>query len=595
MTSLAVYFLGAFTASVLLTPLCRLIARRLGLVAKPRRDRWHDKPTALFGGVAIAVPVLGIGATIRPLDDIGLLLACGGAIAFFGLLDDFFSLKPTAKLVTQITIASALLFFGYSLKWTGSPAMDAMLTVFWIVGITNAFNLLDNMDGLCAGIAAIASLTLLAGLLFSNGVDAHALYVAALAGACLGFLVYNFNPASIFMGDAGSLFLGLNLAMLTLIMPAGGSGISGLLSIIAVPALLMLVPIFDTTLVTLARLLAGRRPSQGGRDHASHRLVAIGLSQRGAVATLWGLAAAAGGIGLSFRMYDSSTAVLLTALYVIAMVIFGVYLGRIRVYEEEPAARTRQQITPLVADFMYKRRVAEVLLDLCLVPLAYYAAYRLRFEGIMFDENLVYFIQSLPVVLACQLVALYFCGAYQTTWRHFGLMDAVGFARGVVLGTVAAELVLLYAYRFHAYSRAVFLIYAGVLLFMLVASRGSFRLMGEFARRTQSGGRRFVVYGIGPASLATIRDAFGPNESLRMIGFIDDDPQQRRIRVGGYAVIGGLETLLALIETNAVDCVVLNAPLIAVDRLRMLEAACQARGVLLLRLNVNLKPVSAVS
>lgn len=594
MISLALYFFGALAGSLLLTPLCRLVARRLGLVAKPQLDRWHQRPTALFGGVAIAVPVLALALTLRPLNDVALLVACGFAIALFGLIDDIYSLKPTGKLVVQITIASVLLFFGYSLKWTGMP-LDAILTVFWVVGITNAFNLLDNMDGLCAGIAAIASATLLAGLLFANGIDAHALYVAALTGACLGFLVYNFNPASIFMGDTGSLFLGLNLAMLTLVIPASGTGVPGLLSIIAVPALVMLIPIFDTTLVTAARMLAGRRPSQGGRDHASHRLVAIGLSQRGAVATLWGLAAASGGIGLSFRLYDLSTAVLLAALFVLAMAIFGVYLGRIHVYDDAPPSATRDHVTPIVAEFMYKRRVAELLLDLCLVPLAYYAAYRLRFEGTMFDDNIVYLIQSLPVVLACQLIALQLSGAYRTTWRHFGLMDAVSFGRGVVIGTVAAELILLYAYRFHAYSRSVFVIYAGLLFLLLVASRGSFRLLGEFARRSQSGGRRFVVYGTGPASLATIRDAFGPDESFRMVGFIDDDPQQRRTRVGGYPVVGDIATLIALVESKTVDCVVLNTLLIAVDRMALLEAACQQNGVLLLRLDVHLKPVSAAS
>src|SRR5262249_1986144 len=146
--------------------------------------------------------------------------------------------------------------------------------------------------------------------------------------------------------------------------------------------------------------------------------------------------------------------------FVLALVIFAVYLSRIRVYgDAELSTSSTDTFTPLVADFMYKRRVAEVLLDCCLVPLAYYTAYRLRFEGAQFGTNYPLFLQSLPIVLAAQLVALFIVGGYRGAWRHFGMMDAVVFGKGVVLGTVAAQLTILYVYRFQSYSRTVFLIY----------------------------------------------------------------------------------------------------------------------------------------
>ena len=166
-----------------------------------------------------------------------------------------------------------------------------MLTLFWIVGITNGFNLLDNMDGLCAGTDADRRTVPAVGMLHQSGSTPTAAYLAALLGATSGFLVYNVHPASIFMGDTGSLFLGLNLAALTLMHRAGRRrGRAGIVSIVAGPVLLLLIPIFDTTLVTVMRLLSGRRPSQGGRDHSSHRLVAIGLPEPTAVAVLWALA-----------------------------------------------------------------------------------------------------------------------------------------------------------------------------------------------------------------------------------------------------------------------------------------------------------------
>src|SRR5437773_832414 len=209
MFQLIVHFGVALALSLALTPVCRSLSHRFGYVAKPKEDRWHRRPTALFGGVAISIAALALGAFIRPLHDIWPLLVCGGAIALFGFVDDMFSLKPSTKVIAQIVVASALLFFGYRLQWTTSLVGDAMLTLFWIVGITNAFNLLDNMDGLSAGIATIAGVFLLGAIIADGGVTPLALYVGTLIGATVGFLVYNAHPASIFMGDTGSLFLGV--------------------------------------------------------------------------------------------------------------------------------------------------------------------------------------------------------------------------------------------------------------------------------------------------------------------------------------------------------------------------------------------------
>jgi UDP-GlcNAc:undecaprenyl-phosphate GlcNAc-1-phosphate transferase len=596
MTTLAIYFLLSMTSSLALTPLCRLVALRLGFVVKPSIDRWHTRPTALFGGVAIAITVLALGVWIGPDRRLWQLMGCGALMASFGLMDDLMSLKPSTKLIAQITVASLLLFFGYRLQWTSSLIGDAMLTLFWIVGITNAFNLLDNMDGLCAGTALIGGAFLLI-VFVTDGAAASppALYLAALLAATAGFLVYNFHPASIFMGDTGSLFLGLNIAALTLVPDPTTMGRSGLLSVVAVPVLPLLIPIFDTTLVTALRLLSGRRPSQGGRDHMSHRLVAVGLSERRAVTTLWTLAAAGGLISVLIHRRES-WGIIAALTFALAMIIFAVYLARIRVYDEgDLKALEGRAFTPLVANFMYKRRVAEVMLDLCLIPLAYYTAYRLRFEGSLFTTNYQLFLQSLPVVIASQLLALFVVGGYRGTWRHFGMMDAVTFGKGIVLGTAAAQIVILYLYRFESYSRAVFVIDAALLMLILSGSRASFRLVAEFILRRSSIGQRCVIYGTAGASLGTIREAFGADVSLKIVGFIDDDPRHRKMSVSGYSVLGDYAQLLGMIERGDVDCVVLNTPLVSVARLQDLEQRCGAHQIDLLRLQVHLKPLSSAA
>ena len=216
--------------------------------------------------------------------------------------ENILSLKPTTKLVAQIALASVLLLFDYRLHWVQSLTLDLLLTLVWVVGVTNAFNLIDNMDGLCGGVSMIASVALL--LHFSPAVAGsrvwwEARFLAVLLGATGGFLIYNLSPASIFLGDSGSLFLGFSFAALTLSNGVRTASRSDILSIVAAPVLVLLFPIFDTALVTISRWVAGRRATEGGLDHSSHRLVAIGLSERRAVALLWCLAAVGGVLGVA--------------------------------------------------------------------------------------------------------------------------------------------------------------------------------------------------------------------------------------------------------------------------------------------------------
>jgi UDP-GlcNAc:undecaprenyl-phosphate GlcNAc-1-phosphate transferase len=378
----------------------------------------------------------------------------------------------------------------------------------------------------------------------------------------------------------------VNLATLTLVAAPQGAGRSGVLSTVAVPVLLLLIPIFDTTFVTAVRLLSRRRPSQGGRDHASHRLVAIGLSEPRAVATLWILAAGAGVISLLVQQPDPAWPLVAALTLLVAMVIFAVYLARIRTYAEDEFGLLRKgTITPLVTTFMYKRRVAEVLLDFCLIAIAYYSAYRLRFEGPLLAANYPQFMASLPVVLAVQLIALFVFGSYRGTWRHFGMMDAVVTAKGVAAGTIGVELVLLYLFRFDNYSRAVFVIYAALLMLLHTGSRASFRLISEFARRRRDTGQRLIIYGAGAAGSVVVRELTGdPRSPYRMIGFIDDDETKRGSRVQGYPVLDAYRGLVPLIEQGAVDRIVISARAIPAGRVRELERLCAARGVALSRL-----------
>jgi UDP-GlcNAc:undecaprenyl-phosphate GlcNAc-1-phosphate transferase len=580
--SLGLWYAAAVVAAGLAVPLCRSMALRAGYVARPRQDRWHQRTTALFGGVGIAVPTLLLALAGGDLAQTGLLLTGGAVMFVVGLTDDVLPLKPSTKLIAEIALASLFVFYGQVLNWTSVAPVDMLLTVLWLVGVTNAFNLLDNMDGLCAGVAIVAGVALLSGLASRSGAEAEMRYLAIMTGAATGFLIYNIHPASIFMGDAGSLFLGFSLASVTLTAGGAEHDRSRILSIVAAPMLVLLIPIFDTTLVTISRLLSGRKVSQGGRDHSSHRLVAIGLSEASAVRVLWGLAAAAAVAGTLVRRFGDDRVWLLSAIFLLAMVVFAVYLAQVRVYEE-PSALPETGVTPVLVKLMYKRRVAEVLLDVCLVSIAYYAAWRLRFEGVEWNAYFPRMLESFPIALALQMVALFLVGAYRGAWRYFGLMDGVTFAKAVTAGAVSLIVAILYLYRFEHYSRGVFVMYAALLMLLLCGSRASFRLIGEFAHRRRTG-KRLAIYADGHTGSLVLRELLSETrEQYRIVGFFNDDPATYASRLQGYPVLGGEPRLLELIASGGVDVIVLGDDRLDGERLATLRRACIDGEIGLLR------------
>jgi UDP-GlcNAc:undecaprenyl-phosphate/decaprenyl-phosphate GlcNAc-1-phosphate transferase len=585
----------ALALSLAVVPLCGRTARRFGFLARPRADRWHRRPVALFGGVGIATVVFVCALVFGLLWRMPVLIAAAGAMFVVGLVDDVLSLKPATKLVAQLAMASVLVHFGYRLNWVESLTLDALLTLVWVVGLTNAFNLIDNMDGLCGGIALIVGFALLVGMVphsTNTPMFFEARYLAALLGATAGFLVYNFHPASIFMGDSGSLFLGFSFAALTLSAGGHAPGRSDVLAIVAGPVLVLLFPIFDATFVTLSRWTSGRRASHGGADHSSHRLVAIGLSERRAVTLLWLLAATGGVLGIGMHYFGQHWSVVVTAsAFLIAMVLFAAYLAGIRVYQDAEERVRQGTLTPIIVEFVYKRRVAEVLLDFCLVTICYYVAYRMRFEDPDdFLRNFDMFSRSLPVMLGAQMVAFFAVGVYRGMWRHFGMADTIVVARGVFFGVAAAQLIILYAYRFFAYSRTVFVIYAILLLIAVTLSRASFRLVGGFMQRQRRrSGKRVVIYGAGAGGGVVISELLSVGPDVRILGFIDDDPRKAGNRVAGYPVLGGYSALTVLINAASVDGVVISTRRLTAERLNNLQVVCADGNVRLSRLNVGLE------
>ncbi|HVF67286.1 MAG TPA: MraY family glycosyltransferase, partial [Pyrinomonadaceae bacterium] len=348
--------------ALVLTPLVRAVARRRGIVAKPRGDRWHKKPTAMMGGVAIYLAVMLSFLLFVPHTREGwVVVGASTALFFVGLVDDFLHIKPYQKLIGQVLGATAVVYFGLLLPWGWATSVGMAVTIFWLIGITNAINLLDNMDGLAAGVSAIAAVFIAANFA-SNGQTTEAAMLAVFAAALVGFLAFNTNPASVFMGDCGSMFVGFFLSSSALLSASGDRGRSFIV-VIAVPVLILFIPIFDTTLVTVVRKLSGRAASQGGRDHTSHRLVALGLSERRAVWMLYGFAGASGFLAMLVRSFEYHTSIAMVLGFVVVLTLMGVFLAGVKVYDEvEVQAAREKPLVSFLVDLSYKRRIFEVLL-----------------------------------------------------------------------------------------------------------------------------------------------------------------------------------------------------------------------------------------
>jgi UDP-GlcNAc:undecaprenyl-phosphate/decaprenyl-phosphate GlcNAc-1-phosphate transferase len=272
---LIVTIIAAFILVTLLIPVVRTFAIRSGITDRPAEGKVHRLPTPYLGGVAISMTAIGLAVFLRGWSREAAAIAAGAVlIAVVGLIDDIRNLDPRPRLAAEIVAALLAASAGARVHIFGNW-LDWVATVMWLVVITNSFNLLDNMDGAATAIAMVTAGGVLVAAILEEQVLIAGL-ASLLVGACLGFLIYNWNPARIFMGDAGSLFLGYMLAVtaLKLRFPVGRT--SGLVAVVLLtgPAL------FDTTLVVLSRMRAGRKIYIGGTDHTSHRLLRLGLGTR---------------------------------------------------------------------------------------------------------------------------------------------------------------------------------------------------------------------------------------------------------------------------------------------------------------------------
>ena len=595
MTSLLPYlaaFASAFALTYILTPIVRETNRRLGMVDKPGERRINKTPIPRGGGVALMVGVIAsLAAMTLFLTDFSPFGGAAGAgarfwkiaalsvlISLLGLADDKFSLPPKIKLAGQLVIAALAWLWadlGFRTLWPNLPAwLDCVMTVFWIAGAVNAFNLIDGLDGLASGLALIATLGM-GGALCMTGHSGNIFFHCAFAGGLLAFLRYNYHPASVFLGDSGSMFIGFILSVLAL---AAQTPNSFLISI-GVPLLAMGVPIFDTGLAIIRRSIRRQlniRTSSGGKssgevmtadsDHLHHRILrAAASNQRKAAWTLYIIALCCVVVGLVGMTFKSRAGGLWLFAVAAASVVIFKDVARVELFDagrllnsvvRDRAKGSRRKIARLAVPFYVAFDVA------ALVAVFFVCSWAM---------NLPIARATLRVTMPIRVISIFTClvffKAYSTVWSRAMSSNYVRILLACLFGgTIGGGLIYYLPPQFHANNAPMTLLYvstSAVAIAFIRLLRGIVRDTFYAIDCSRLKGRkdvsRVLVYGCGLRYRAFRRElvrSTASNDRI-IVGLLDDDILLRGHYIGGLQVLGTLAQAPEIINAVNADSVVI--------------------------------------
>lgn len=614
----------AFAVPVLLslaiTPLVIRLATKIGAIDQPNERKIHSTPIPRLGGVAIYIsffltllilfllnPAFHFFDQLEAQKEI-MLGASLLLVLLLGIWDDVHSLNPRQKFIVQLLAFNIVYFAGFRVSSITSPfgegiielgIFDYPITLLWIVGVTNAFNLIDGLDGLASGVAMIASLTIFSISLIKGDMN-MAIMILILAGAVLGFLRYNFNPARIFLGDSGSLFLGFSLAVLSMQSSTKGSAAVAII----VPVLALGFPIMDTLLSMARRFLRSLLPSQGksvtflrkldqiflpDRGHIHHQLIARGLSHRSVVLVLY-FVSCAFGIGAFFVTISNN----LVASLILVAVGVATYVGIRQLRYKEMAVLRNGVLLPLYEWPLMNHRLFQGFLDLVFIvvsfSLAEYLGSGLRFSGLFSRE----FLSILGIISGISLVVLYFSGLYKGSFRHLGVGDVLTMLKAVALSVIVSGIVLmLFPASYGTTSLTTLLLNFYFLLSFVVGARISYHVLNYLFRREQNGDKRVLIYGADVNGILTLQQLINDHTlNLSPVGFIDDTPHLEGKHLNGYPIFGGHWKLQRLISTLNIDEIVLSGDAIKPEILNRIKQLARLHRITIRKFLVHLEDVS---
>lgn len=595
----AAVFFGAFALSLALTPLFREVARKIGMVDKPDARRINKTPIPRGGGLAVFVAFhLVLGALVvyagMPISQqfsyhwqTSFLIA-SGLLASIGLIDDKFGMRPVLKLFGQIAVA--LILYGSGVHVGGivvafPPWLDCLVTVFWIVGAVNAFNLIDGMDGLATGLALIASAGLAGALLFT-GNSVETLPYLALAGACLGFLRYNFHPASVFLGDTGSMFLGLCVATIPLMTGSRKELVASL----GMPLLAMGVPIFDTLLAiwrrsvrallpqTVATVGSRLRLMQPDKDHVHHRVLRDTMNQRTAAIILYAASAILVLIGLCGSLLKGRAPGLFLIAFIVAIFVVVRHLARVELWDTGRLFTGERQ--PIRQGLLVPFYIVIDVLALCGIWM-----FSRWIEGMPLGRAA--FLSNLPLFVVPVFIFLAVSKTYWRVWSRAQIRDFALLVVVIIAGTVTGlGLVWLFKetepgilhFALHFATFAVFPL-AGVRL-LRDCMRGVMQGLERRVLLEKPETKRILAYGGGlrfRSYLRELTERSGQNDRV-IIGIIDDDLQLKGRVIAGHTVFGGRCEIGDIVREHQIDGVIITC-LMNPEKRAAVVAELKALGV----------------
>jgi UDP-GlcNAc:undecaprenyl-phosphate/decaprenyl-phosphate GlcNAc-1-phosphate transferase len=582
--SLTISAVMAFGLVVVLTPVVKALALRCNIIAPPCEESGHPEPIPVLGGVAIVVAVivaLGVAGEL-PL----WMLAGMLALLAVGVVDDAVALTPSRKLLAQLAVVAFFLWAAPPppevTRW---PVVNLGLAAFWMVAVINAFNLIDGLDGLAAGlgIAAVGAVGVVAWWSHDPAVACAALAAGAALG---GFLLFNFYPASIFMGDSGALPMGFLLGALSL--QGAALEFNSHLSRAVFPVLVMLVPLLDTTIVTVSRLATENPISRRGLDHSHHRLLLLGLTVRRAVVVSWGLAAAGALMAVGQSLLTHAYLLSAVPFVILGVGVIALFMVDLTFEARAPgvAYGSMQGVARYILSLAYKRRLAEAVLDFALIPAAYFGACLLRRNFVINDGLVQSMMGSTPVFFVLTYAVFGLTGVYRGIWRYAGIADIIRFANGSLLAGILVAIASLFM-RLEV-SGSVTVLYVILLFDLLVFTRMSFQMLRRAVALFALPTERVLIVGAGRMGEAAVRYIFSGHDRLvRLVGFVDDDIFKEGKLVHGHQVLGPLDELPRIYEATGFHQILIAADAISEDRLALVTAFADARRLPVKRLSIE--------
>ena len=588
----------------LLAPVSVWLAWRVGAIDEPGPRRVHDHPVPRLGGLAVVVStvavlaagawgVLGVPKWVPRDVSVGFLVGLVPILAV-SIRDDISQMRALPKFVAHavgaaIAMACGVLLpptvhlFGFSipLGWMSVP-----LSAIWLIGVTNAFNIIDGLDGLSAGLGLISAASL-AGVLVLTREPGLAGAVLVLAGSLGGFLPYNLHPARIFLGDSGATAIGYLLGCFTLTSSALLS--AGFATLI--PVLLIGVPLVDTLVSMLRRTISrlengdGNRVYEADRNHIHHRLLSL-VSHRNAVLILFGAGTALSSVALlSLLLTGQQSGLLLLG------VLLASFIGLNRLGYNEFALLRRGVALRLYNLPVLRRSFFAVFVDLVGAAVALYLAIGLTHDDWALGRFRGLLLTMLAVLTPASVIMFTLFGMYRGSWRLAGLDD---FRRlCLAVATTSLSAVALFGLTVSQnVPFSLFGVYTFVALVLANGARVSYRLIDQARMRASNGGVPTLIYGAGVGGVSAVREMLSNTDAdLTPIGFIDDNPVRVRKSVNGYPILGNVDQLESALVQSKAKVVVVSSHKIPEEKLAQVRRVCDSRGVRLLRMHIGFEEV----